>query len=114
MFLNFSRKTVQLICVIMLLLIQFDVFTPIMDAISYQLEVVENTMSENAESQTADEVYYRTGKNTQVKGKCLQINLLSILKYLFVPALTVQDTPPVPPCLGKAIQHHIIYCVYRI
>lgn len=60
MLLQFSKHTIQLICVIMLLLIQFDVCTPLMDAISYQMELVENTI---AEEEASEEVYYRTCNN---------------------------------------------------
>lgn len=111
MFLNFTRHTVQLICVIMLLLIQFDVCTPLMDAISCQMEMVENTQGEEDAS---EEVYYRTGKGQQLKAKCMMMDVLALVKSTFVPSVSIQGNDPVPKVLGRTIQPHIFYCVYRI
>lgn len=111
MLLQFSKHTIQLICVIMLLLIQFDVCTPLMDAISYQMELVENTM---AEEEASEEVYYRTCNNHQTKAKYLTMDVLSIERSISIPSISLRGNDPVPKILGKAIQQHIVYCVYRI
>lgn len=112
MLLQFSRHTIQLICVIMLLLIQFDVCTPLMDAISYQMELVENSMAE--EEEASEEVYYRTCNNHQTKAKYLIMDVLSIARSISIPSRSLRGNDPVPKILGKAIQQHIVYCVYRI
>lgn len=111
MFLNYSRHTIQLICVIMLLLIQFDVCTPLMDAISCQVEMVENTFGEE---EASDEVYYRTGKSQHSTAKCLIVDVLTIARSIIIPTVSIQGNDPVPKVPGKAVQQHIVYCVYRI
>lgn len=111
MFFHLSKHTIQLICVIMLLLVQFDVCTPLMDAISYQMEMVENPM---AEEEASDEVYYRTGKTQQIKSNCLVMDLLSIIKDTSILTTFIGGNDPIPKMPGKAIQQHIVYCVYRI
>lgn len=114
MFLKISRHTVQLICVIMLLLIQFDICTPLMDTISHQMELIENTMTEGAENEASEEVYYRTGKSQQVKAKGLIIDICTFFNSIFLPTISIQGESPVPKTLGRKLQQHIIYCVYRI
>ena len=114
MFLKISRHTVQLICVIMLLLIQFDICTPLMDTISHQMELIENTMTEGAENEASEEVYYRAGKNQQIKAKDLILDLCTFFNSIFLPSISIQGESPVPKTLGKKLQQHIIYCVYRI
>lgn len=114
MFLKISRHTVQLICVIMLLLIQFDICTPLMDTISHQMELIENTMTEGAENEASEEVYYRAGKNQQIKAKDLILDLCTFFNSIFLPTISIQGESPVPKTLGRKLQQHIIYCVYRI
>ena len=114
MFLKISRHTVQLICVIMLLLIQFDICTPLMDTISHQMEQIENTMTEGAENEASEEVYYRAGKNQQIKAKDLILDLCTFFNSIFLPTISIQGESPVPKTLGRKLQQHIIYCVYRI
>ena len=114
MFMQFSKHTSRLICVIMLLLIQFDVCTPLMDTISHQMELIENTMAEGAENEASEEVYYRAGKNQQIKTKGLILDLYTIFNSIFLPSISIQGESPVPKTLGKKLQQHIIYCVYRI
>ena len=114
MFMQFSKHTSRLICVIMLLLIQFDVCTPLMDTISHQMELIENTMTEGAENEASEEVYYRAGKNQQIKAKGLILDLYTIFNSIFLPSISIQGESPVPKTLGRKLQQHIIYCVYRI
>ena len=114
MFLKISRHTVQLICVIMLLLIQFDICTPLMDTISHQMEQIENTMTEGAENEASEEVYYRAEKNQQIKAKGLIIDICTFFNSIFLPTISIQGESPVPKTLGRKLQQHIIYCVYRI
>ena len=114
MFLKISRHTVQLICVIMLLLIQFDICTPLMDTISHQMELIENTMTEGAENEASEEVYYRAGKNQQIKAKDLILDLCTFFNSIFLPTISIQGESPVPKTLGRKLQQHIIYCVYSI
>lgn len=93
MFLSISRHTIQLLCVIMLLLIQFDVCTPLMDAISHQIEMVENV---EIEEEVSDEVFYRTHKNYQIKAKYLTMDNLSIEGCISIPSVPIRGNEPVP------------------
>lgn len=111
MFLNFSRHIIRLTCVIMLLLIQFDVCVLLMDAISSQVATVENTMGEE---ETSEEVYYRIVKRQHSGAKCLISDVLSLDKSIVAPDISIQGNNPVPGIPGKTVQHHIVNCVYRI
>ena len=114
MFMKFSKHTSRLICVIMLLLIHFDVCTPLMDTISHQMELIENTMTESVENEASEEVYYRKGNSQQIKAKGLIIDICTFFNSIFLPTISIQGESPVPKTLGRKLQQHIIYCVYRI
>lgn len=111
MLFRISRHIIQLLCVIMILLIQFDVCTPLMDAITNQIEMVENASSEE---EASEEVYYRAGKNYQIKAKCLIMDVLAFIKSTSIPSVPTQGNEPVPKLFGTTVQQHIVYCVYRI
>lgn len=114
MLFKISQNIIRLLCVIMLLLIQYDVCTPLVDVLSEQWEIVENSTAENTENEASDEVYYRWGKSNLQKHKCLEVALLAVVEHLLVPNPVLSHDSPVPKMQGKAIQPHIIHCVYRI
>lgn len=111
MFFRISRHIIQLLCVIMILLIQFDVCTPLLDVISNQIEMVDNSSSDE---EASEEVYYRTGKSYQIKAKYLIMDILAFTKSISIPSVPNQGNEPVPKLFGTTVQQHIVYCVYRI
>lgn len=118
MFNNINKYVAKIVCVIMLLLVQFDVCAPLIDATPAIADVMEQTVptSDNEEEQPGgEETYYFHSSRTQLPNiRSLACTIDTLINFFAVPQVLVQNYAPVSESLGKVMQHHIVFCVYRI
>ena len=101
----------------MLLLVQFDVCAPLIDANLAMVETMEQPTlpSDNNEESGGEETYYfMSGRAQLPNSRFLPGNIYMIIKIFSITQVPVQSYTPVSEKLGKVVHHHIIFCVYRI
>ena len=118
MFNGIKKYVVRIVCVIMLLLVQFDVCAPLIDANLAMVETMEQPTlpSDNNEESRGEETYYFQSGRAQLPKQSFFYPALSTCWSIFLlfPKVPVQSYTPVSENPGKVVHHHIIFCVYRI
>lgn len=117
MFNGIKKYVVRIVCVIMLLLVQFDVCAPLIDANLAMVETMEQPTlpSDNNEDSGGEETYYfMSGRAQLPNSRFLPCTIDMIINLFAIPQVPVQSYTPVSENLGKVVHHHIIFCVYRI
>lgn len=113
---SINKYVAKTVCVIMLLLIQFDVCAPLIDTTSFPANTTEKTLpADDGEETPADDTYYFHSSRAQVPNIRLLACTLDALANLFpIPQVLVQTDNRTNENIGKIVQPHIVFCVYRI
>ena len=101
----------------MLLLVQFDVCAPLIDANLAMVETMEQPTlpSDNNEESRGEETYYfQSGRAQLPNSRFLPCTIDMLVNLLLFPKFRYKVTHPVSENPGKVVHHHIIFCVYRI
>lgn len=100
----------------MLLLVQFDVCAPLIDANLAMVETMEQPTlpSDNNEENRGEETYYFQSGRAQLPNSRFYPALSTCWSIFAIPQVPVQSYTPVSENPGKVVHHHIIFCVYRI
>ncbi len=117
MFNGIKKYVVRIVCVIMLLLVQFDVCAPLIDANLAMVETMEQPTlpSDNNEENRGEETYYfQSGRAQLPNSRFLPCTIDMLVNLFAIPQVPVQSYTPVSENPGKVVHHHIIFCVYRI
>ena len=117
MFSRINKYVVRIVCVIMLLLVQFDVCASLIDANLAITDATEQAVpiSDNNEEAGSEETYYFQSSRAQLPNVRFGACSIDTLANLFaIPQVLVQNYPPASENFGKVVQHHIVFCVYRI
>ena len=117
MFNGIKKYVVRIVCVIMLLLVQFDVCAPLIDANLAMVETMEQPTlpSDNNEESRGEETYYfQSGRAQLPNSRFLPCTIDMLVNLFAIPQVPVQSYTPVSENPGKVVHHHIIFCVYRI
>lgn len=112
-----DKYIIKTVCVIMLLLVQFDICAPLLDTIPFFNETTVEYASPTGdeEEMPGDETYYFNSNRTQVPNIRLLAHTLDTLVNLFpIPQVLVQTYPTLNEHMGNTVQPHIVFCVYRI
>ena len=112
-----KKYVVRIVCVIMLLLVQFDVCAPLIDANLAMVETMEQPTlpSDNNEESRGEETYYfQSGRAQLPNSRFLPCTIDMLVNLFAIPQVPVQSYTPVSENPGKVVHHHIIFCVYRI
>ena len=108
MFNGIKKYVVRIVCVIMLLLVQFDVCAPLIDA---NLAMVETMEQPTLPSDNNEE---SRGRAQLPNSRFLPCTIDMLVNLFAIPQVPVQSYTPVSENPGKVVHHHIIFCVYRI
>lgn len=117
MFNGIKKYVVRIVCVIMLLLVQFDVCAPLIDANLAMVETMEQPTlpsGNNEESRGEETYYFQSGRAQLPNSRFLPCTIDMLVNLFAIPQVPVQSYTPVSENPGKVVHHHIIFCVYRI
>lgn len=101
----------------MLLLVQFDVCAPLIDANLAMVETMEQPTlpSDNNEESRGEETYYfQSGRAQLPNSRFLPCTIDMLVNLLLFPKFRYKVTHLSVKNPGKVVHHHIIFCVYRI
>ena len=113
MFNGIKKYVVRIVCVIMLLLVQFDVCAPLIDANLAMVETMEQPTlpSDNNEENRGEETYYfQSGRAQLPNSRFLPCTIDMLVNLFAIPQVPVQSYTPVSENPGKVVHHHIIFC----
>ena len=109
MFNGIKKYVVRIVCVIMLLLVQFDVW-----AMVETMEQPTLPSDNNEESRGEETYYFQSGRAQLPNSRFLPCTIDMLVNLFAIPQVPVQSYTPVSENPGKVVHHHIIFCVYRI
>ena len=115
MFNGIKKYVVRIVCVIMLLLVQFDVCAPLIDANLAMVETMEQPTlpSDNNEESGGEETYYfMSGRAQLPNSRFLPCTIDMIINLFAIPQVPVQSYTPVSENLGKSgTSSHYLLCI---
>ena len=114
MFNGIKKYVVRIVCVIMLLLVQFDVCAPLIDANLAMVETMEQPTlpSDNNEESRGEETYYfQSGRAQLPNSRFLPCTIDMLVNLFAIPQFRYKVTHLSVKIRGKCTSSHYLLCV---